>query len=138
MVRLRTFAAIAVGAASLVGMTAAYAAPPSNSSVQPYIGLASVSGGASAQPQLGSTVNFVTRYSSTYKNPRVVIQCYQGNVVVWSYVGLTTDSYKLGGDSSPWLDNGGSATCVADLDNLTWDHKVESFTQLANDVFTAS
>jgi hypothetical protein len=50
---------------------------------------------------------------------RIVVNCYQNETtLVWGEVGPVTDSFKLGGDSSPWLDNqGGPASCYADLED---------------------
>jgi hypothetical protein len=71
-------------------------------------------------PYLGEWVDFTTDPGSA-KNPLIVVNCYQNASLVWGQVGLVTDSFKLGGDSSPWLANGGGpASCHADLENLIW------------------
>ncbi len=75
-------------------------------------------------PHLGEWVNFATTYPNSVKNPRIAVNCYQPDLsgtLVWGQVGLVTDSFKLGGDSSAWLTNGGDAMCEADLYNLTWN-----------------
>jgi hypothetical protein len=134
--RAYLIAAALIVSALAFGITSAQAQP---SAVAPSIALASPPGVAATQPALGQTVAFVTTYSaSAYKNPVVVLNCYQNGVVVWGYVGTPTDTYKLGGDGSPWLSNGGSASCVADLENLTIVHRVENFQKLAETSFTAN
>src|SRR6516225_2840805 len=73
-------------------------------------------------PSLGESVSFVTTYPSSAKNPVIEVNCYQNGTLVWGEVGLVGGSYKLGGDSSPWLNNGGgSATCEAELLNQVWN-----------------
>lgn len=119
--------------------TASTKSGPGSGSVA-SIALAAPTGQAltSSYPSLGTSVSFVTVVPSTAKNPAIALNCYQGGTVVWSYVGATTSTYKLGGDSSPWLANGGSASCVAQLVSVTWKAGVESMTQLASTSFTAS
>jgi hypothetical protein len=86
-----------------------------------------------SDPYLGEWVTFTATYPGTVKNPRIVVNCYQNEALVWGEVGLVSGSFKLGGDSSPWLDNkGGPATCYADLDDLTWHgHNMQEWVELA-------
>jgi hypothetical protein len=131
----------AVAAMAALGMVSAAAAP--RSAVAPTIALAPsapAAGAPAAGPALGQSVAFVTTYSTTsYKNPRIIVFCSQNGVMVWGNVGLVDESYKLGGDASPWLNNGGGpADCEADLVNLTWVHKMETREMLASTTFTAA
>jgi hypothetical protein len=121
--------AVATGALVLAP-TAALAVKPAPTT--PTIAL------ATGVPALGSSVTFTVQYPNTVKNPVIAVDCYQSGAVVWSFVGGVGDAYLLGGDSSPWRSNGGSASCVADLENETWHAGVESFTQLAETSFTAT
>jgi hypothetical protein len=89
-------------------------------------------------PSLSESVTFVTTYPKATKSPAVEINCYQNSVLVWGQVGLVTDSYKLGGDSSPWLTNGGTATCFSNLDSITFKAGVETKTVLATMSFTTT
>lgn len=71
-------------------------------------------------PHLGELVDFTTTYPKTVKEPRIVVNCYQNGVLVWGEVGTTDWVFKLGGDASPWVDNGGPASCTATLNDLIW------------------
>ena len=85
-----------------------------------------------SNPYLGEWIDFVTTYPGTVKNPRVIVNCYQNDALVWGEVGLVTDSFKLGGDSSPWVEIGGPASCYADLENLIWHgHNMQEWDWLA-------
>jgi hypothetical protein len=90
-----------------------------------------------SNPSLGEWVTFTTSYGSA-KNPRISAACYQNGAIVWSQLGLVTDSYKLGGDASPWLANGGGpASCEADLVNQVWNGKnIEQLNLLASTEFS--
>lgn len=64
-------------------------------------------------PALGSTVSFVVDMNGNRaKNPRVVVQCSQNGALVYGVNGGLTSSFKLGGDSSPWVTAGGGASCT--------------------------
>ena len=94
-------------------------------------------------PYLGEWINFATVYPGSTKNPRIIVNCYQpdfNGAVVWSQVGMPTDAFKLGGDSSPWLQNGGGpAWCKADLENLTWNgNNMQQWLWLAGTTFYVS
>ena len=88
-------------------------------------------------PHLGEWVSFDTTYPETYKDPRIIVNCYQGSALVWGEVGMVSDSFKLGGDSSPWLQNGGGpASCYADLENLSWHgHNMQTWEWMAGTEF---
>jgi hypothetical protein len=94
-----------------------------------------LSSGATSAP-IGTSVTFVSSYPSTAKDPGIRVVCTQNGAVVWSQVGTPDASYKLGGDSSPWLQNGGNANCVADLVNVTWSKGQQTTTVLATTGFT--
>ena len=65
-------------------------------------------------PRLGDLVNFT--YSGTSKEPRIQIACYQGGLNVTFAVDQAASTwFLLGGSSSEWKTNGGSADCVAYL-----------------------
>jgi hypothetical protein len=96
-----------------------------------------------SNPRLGQWITFNTTYPGSTKNPRIIVSCYQpdfSGTLVWSQVGLVTDAYKLGGDSSPWLQNGGGpAWCEADLDSLIWNgNNMQQWTYLAGAQFYVS
>src|SRR5881392_3132389 len=135
---LKRFGAATMIAASigLLALAPAMAnSKPTASSVDPKIVL------NQAAPYLGEWVNFTAIYPGTVKNPRIVVNCYQNETtLVWGEVGLVTDSFKLGGDSSPWLDNkGGPASCYADLEDLTWHgHNMQQWVEVAGVEFDVS
>ena len=83
--------------------------------VQPYIGLNSPGNAASSQPALGTYVTFTTVVPNNVQNPRVEVLCYQNGALVYGESGGTDWAFQLGGASSLWLSNGGSASCVANL-----------------------
>ena len=71
---------------------------------------------ASTQPSYQSSVGFNTTGTGKLKNPRVWVACYQNGVRVYGEGGSPSDVFKLGGDMSQWvLNGGGSASCTADL-----------------------
>ena len=91
-------------------------------------------------PSIGQSVSFITTYPKTVKNPVVEVNCYQNGTLVWGQVGSVTGSYKLGGDSSPWLNNGGGpANCEADLLSQVWNgNSQEQMTLMAYTTFAAT
>jgi hypothetical protein len=125
-------AVIAIGASHAPGMTLASSPNTTTSSLAVM----------QSAPALGATVTFHSTYSNNAKNPTVVTNCYQSGTVVWGEVdsasSATSPGVLLGGNSSPWLTNGGSATCTADLYSLTFKGGVEQWTLLAGDPFTAA
>lgn len=92
---------------------------------------------AVAQPRLGSTVAFDTRYPTTIKNPRIEVLCYQGGDKVYGEAGAVSDSFKLGGGGSLWLDVGGAAECTANLFYFGSHAGTETYSVLASTSFGA-
>jgi len=72
-------------------------------------------GASSAQPSYQGPVAFHTTGTGKLKNPRVWVACYQNGALVYGEGGSPSTIFKLGGDSSQWVANGGGATCTADL-----------------------
>ena len=96
----------------------------------------------SSDPALGSQVSFANTYPNGTKNPADSVACYQNGSVVWSEIlNISQEQqygFKLGGDSSPWLTSGGSASCSADLISVDFKPSGETITVLARDPFTAA
>jgi hypothetical protein len=90
-------------------------------------------------PHLGGTVTFTVSHPSTVKNPRVAVRCYQNDAMVYAAAGATGDSFVLGGASSAWVTNGGSAHCTAELFHYVWNgNKPQQYTSLAWTSFDAA
>lgn len=71
---------------------------------------------ATVVPRYQSKVAFTTSGTARLKNPRVWVACYQSGVRVYAEGGSPSSAFKLGGDMSQWvLNGGGDATCTADL-----------------------
>jgi hypothetical protein len=96
----------------------------------------------SADPALGATVYFGNAYPNGTKNPADEVNCYQNGTVVWGEILSISQAqqygFLLGGNSSPWLTNGGSATCSAQLISVDFKPSGETITVLADDPFTAA
>jgi hypothetical protein len=76
----------------------------------------------SAWPALGSSVDFSTSYAKSTKNPRIEIRCYDAaGSMTYAEAGSTDHVFTLGGYSSMWTANGGSANCTARLFDLIWN-----------------
>ena len=91
-----------------------------------------------AAPSLGDVVTFTTSGASSLSNPRVVVQCFQSGVLVYGENGPVGAGFKLGGDSSPWLNGGGgSADCTARLADYKFAGKW-SVTYYASTSFAAA
>lgn len=123
--------------------TAVPASAASPNSVTPSITLApptttQLASQSSSYPWLGASVAFLTAYPNGTKNPSIRVNCYQNGVLVWGTLGATTDTYQLGGATSAWALNGGSATCTSDLISVVWKGGVETITTLASYGFVAS
>ena len=59
---------------------------------------------------------FATTGRQRLKNPRVWVSCSQNGVLVYGAGGSPSDVFKLGGDMSQWvLNGGGPAACAARL-----------------------
>lgn len=73
-------------------------------------------GSSASQPRYQGSVAFHTTGAGTLKNPRVWVACYQNGTLVYGEGGSPGDTFKLGGDMSQWvLNGGGGADCTADL-----------------------
>ncbi len=71
---------------------------------------------ATSQPRYQGSVAFNTTGANTLRNPRVWVACYQNGALVYGEGGSPTGTFKLGGDMSQWvLNGGGAADCTADL-----------------------
>jgi hypothetical protein len=69
-----------------------------------------------AQPSYQGNVAFATTGAQGLKNPRVWVACYQNGTLVYGEGGSPSETFKLGGDMSRWvLNGGGSASCTASL-----------------------
>jgi hypothetical protein len=69
---------------------------------------------------------------------RIVVNCYQNETtLVWGEVGPVTDSFKLGGDSSPWLDTRADRhPATPTWKTLTWHgHNMQQWVELAGTEF---
>jgi hypothetical protein len=69
-----------------------------------------------SEPRYQSSIAVHTTGTGTLKNPRVWVACYQNGALVYGEGGSPSDTFKLGGDMSQWVQNGGGgAACTADL-----------------------
>lgn len=77
----------------------------------------SISLNADSQLWLGGNVTFGTTASGLTGSqyPMVVVACSQNGVGVYVQLDHPTATFLLGGTSSLWVQNGGSATCTATL-----------------------
>lgn len=66
---------------------------------------------------LGSSVTFTTSVGDLTGNEYalVYLKCVAAETVVYGQLALPGTTFVLGGGSSPWLQTGGTATCVAYL-----------------------
>ena len=96
-----------------------------------------------SDPSVGQMITFATTVPKLTGNqtPIVVSECYQNNTVVWGEVDTVSaaaSGIKLGGDSSPWLSNGGgTANCVAYLAAQWWKGGMEYRNTLSTTTFIA-
>ena len=107
---------IAFGLAlAFAGAAVAGVLPSSNSgTISVYV--PGTLGTAATQPTYQGSVAFHTTGTGKLKNPRIWVACYQGGVLVYGEGGGPSTVFKLGGDMSQWvLDGGGAASCTADL-----------------------
>ena len=103
-----------------------------------WISLAGPAGAAAtAQPSLGSAISFDTGYPTTVKNPRIEVLCYQAGSLVYGEAGGVNDTFLLGGGSSTWLEVGGSADCVANLNYFGQHAGQQTYNKLATTSFAA-
>jgi hypothetical protein len=111
---------VAISCLALVFAAAAVAGslPPAGSgSISPYVpNSAAGSWGSQPQPAYQGSVAFNTTGTQGLKNPRVWVACYQSGALVYGAGGSPSTVFKLGGDSSQWVNNGGgAASCTAEL-----------------------
>jgi hypothetical protein len=107
---------IAFGLAlAFAGAAVAGVLPSSNSgTISVYV--PGIVGTAAAQPTYQGSVAFHTTGTGKLKNPRIWVACYQGGALVYGEGGGPSTVFKLGGDMSTWVQNGGgAASCTADL-----------------------
>jgi len=107
---------IAFGLAlAFAGAAFAGVLPSSNSgTISVYV--PSGAGSAAAEPMYQGSVAFHTTGTGKLKNPRIWVACYQNGALVYGEGGGPSTTFKLGGDMSQWvLNGGGAATCTADL-----------------------
>lgn len=114
----RTVCAVTLAASfALVGAGGALAGslPPAGSgSISAYV--PGPGGSPTLAPTYEGSVAFNTAGASKLKNPRVWVACYQGGALVYGAGGGPTTVFKLGGDMSQWvLNGGGPASCTAQL-----------------------
>lgn len=66
---------------------------------------------------IGSSITFATTVAGLTGNEYalVYLKCTQGETVVYGQLDLPGTTFVLGGGSSPWLQVGGTATCVGYL-----------------------
>jgi hypothetical protein len=123
-----------------------------NSGSGSSIAIASINGGllsastGSQTPKLGSTLTFATTVEKLagWEWPMVALSCFQdvngdgtvdtsltGPDIVYVSLLSPDSAFTLGGGSSTWLQRGGAATCVADLDAYGWKGSQESVRSLA-------
>ena len=71
----------------------------------------------SLDAQFGGAVTFsaTTDNLKGYQYPLVYLACYQGATLVYGQLALPTETFILGGGSSPWWDSPGPADCEATL-----------------------
>jgi hypothetical protein len=110
-------------------------------STEPWIGLATVNGArmaaSSVQPSLGDWVTFATTYPTSVKNPRIVVNCYQGGALTFGMGGAVDYAFQLGGAGSVWLWNGGEADCTATLFYFGFHAGHQTYNELAHTDFYA-
>jgi hypothetical protein len=90
--------------------------------------------------RLGGVVGFDTTVVGLTgsENAGISVQCSQNEQVVYMEFDSVGTEFKLGGDSSPWLTNGGPASCEADLSAYGWKGGQESIRLLAQLYFNAA
>jgi len=86
------------------------------------------------EPSLGESLTFTTAFPNRLDPNFVYIQvlCYQDGALVFATAGRYDRAFLLGGSASPWLTNGGPASCHADL--YYWGQR---YNQLAWTEFSA-
>lgn len=127
--------------AGLVVVAGPLAASASNNTPS-SISLNSSGPSPSVAPSLGNAVSYTETYPSNTKNPVIETNCYQNGAIVWGEVDSVSSANQngvlLGGDSSAWLTNGGSASCTASLESRYFKSGLEHVIVLASTSFTAA
>lgn len=107
---------VAAGLTLVVASTARAGSLPAANSGTISVYVPGTVAGASSQPTYQGSVAFNTTGTARLKNPRVGVFCYQNGVLVYAEGGSPSETFKLGADSSQWVQNGGgSANCTAEL-----------------------
>jgi len=90
--------------------------------------------------RLGGVVGFTTTVGnlSGGQYPMVGVQCSQNGTAVYGELDVVGTEFKLGGDSSQWLTNGGPAKCEGDLYAYGWHGGQETIQLLAQTFFDAA
>lgn len=86
---------------------------------------------------LGDTVTFSVTVPKGTKNPWISLIAHQGETLVYGEGNPPDATFKLGGWSSVWLDNGGPAECHAELGDLYFQGGQQHYTKLAEMTFPA-
>ena len=89
-------------------------------------------------PALGDLITFSTIYPNTARNPRIQVVCVQNGATTYGEAGSASGAFVLGGGWSLWLQNGGSASCQADLFDLSSTGDNQQATWYASTTFTAA
>jgi hypothetical protein len=104
------FAAVSVSAAGKTQSSIVLNTPPLYSSPTST---------SSSWPRLGDSITFTASYPDSMNKYWVYVNvlCYQGtdHVLVYAATQKPDSSFLLGGTNSPWIQNGGPATCIANL-----------------------
>lgn len=100
----------------------------------PAAGSTSLTASGAWEPRLGESVTFTTSFPSKLDANFVYVQvlCYQNGALVFATAGRYDRAFIMGGSVSPWLANGGPASCNADL--YYWGQK---YNHLASTEFSA-
>jgi len=91
-------------------------------------------------PALGTNVTFTTSASGLagWEWPMVYVSCRQGGTSVYGALDQPSATFQLGGGSSQWLTNGGSADCTATLYAYGLRGGQETARSLASTSFSAA
>jgi hypothetical protein len=103
-------------------------------------GTSSISLESYSDLRLGGVVGFNTNVVGLTgtEYPNVAVSCSQNGTVVYMELDAVGTEFKLGGDSSQWLTNGGPAKCEGDLYAYGWKAGQESIRLLAQVFFDAA
>ena len=105
-----------IAALTVAGVALAGSLPSAGSGSISIGGVDGSTGLAPTAPHYQGTVWFATTGASRLKNPRIWVACYQNDQLVYGEGGSPSYNFKLGADSSQWVQNGGgAANCTAEL-----------------------